>query len=100
MTSFSEALHEELRTTGVVVTVVCPGATRTEFGDVAGATADDLPAFLWQDADEVVAEALEAAAKARAVRVTGLPNRVTASLASVLPRSLNRRMAALVAGRL
>ena len=37
VTSFSESLHEEVRRAGVVVTAVCPGATRTEFGQDAGA---------------------------------------------------------------
>ena len=36
--SFSEALHYELRQTGVHCTVVCPGMTRTEFFQVAGQT--------------------------------------------------------------
>ena len=34
--SFSEALHSELRGTGVTVTVLCPGPVATEFGAVAG----------------------------------------------------------------
>ena len=34
--SFTEALHEELKPHGVKVTALCPGPTRTEFGDVAG----------------------------------------------------------------
>jgi uncharacterized protein len=33
--SFSEALHEELRGTGVAVTNLCPGPTSTNFSDVA-----------------------------------------------------------------
>ena len=100
VTSFSEALHEELRRSGVVVTAICPGATRTEFGDVSGADGDDLPAFLWQDADEVADEALAAAAAGRAVRVTGWPNRVAAGFTALLPRSANRRIAARVADQL
>ena len=34
--SFSEALHEELRRSGVAVTAACPGPVKTEFFDVAG----------------------------------------------------------------
>ena len=34
--SLTEALHEELKPHGVQVTCLCPGPTRTEFGDVAG----------------------------------------------------------------
>ena len=34
--SFTEALHEEMKPHGVKVSALCPGPTRTEFGDVAG----------------------------------------------------------------
>jgi hypothetical protein len=100
VTSFSESLFEELRGTGMHVTVVCPGATKTEFGAIAGTQADDLPDVLQQTADEVVAEALAAAAAGKAVRVTGVVNRVSAALTGVLPRSANRRLSALVTDRL
>jgi short-subunit dehydrogenase len=100
VTSFSEALHEELRRSGVVVTAICPGATRTEFGKVSGADSGGLPGFLWQDADEVASEALAAAAAGKAVQVTGWPNRLAAGLTAVLPRSANRRIAARVADQL
>jgi len=100
VTSFSESLHEELRGTGVHVTAVCPGATRTEFGQIAGTEADDLPGFLQQSPEEVVAEALRATAAGKAVRVTGLLNRVTAGFSDLLPRGANRRLSSFVTDRL
>ncbi len=100
VTSFSESLHEEVRRAGVVVTAVCPGATRTEFGQDTGADASDMPDLLWQDADEVAAEGLAATAAGKAVRVTGGINRLSAALTTVLPRSANRRLSALVTDRL
>lgn len=40
--SFSEALADELRDSGVTVTVLCPGPTATAFADVAGMTQSRL----------------------------------------------------------
>lgn len=100
VTSFSESIHEELRRSGVTVTVVCPGATQTDFGAASGADAQDLPSFLWQEADEVAREAIAATAAGKAVRVTGVANRVSAAFTTVLPRSVNRRLAAKVTERL
>ena len=100
VTSFSESLHEEGRRTGVVVTAVCPGATVTEFGAIAGSAGDDLPKILLQSPEAVASEALAASAKGRAVRVTGMVNRVSAAFTTVLPRSANRKISALVTDRL
>ena len=36
MLSFTDALHEEMRGTGVTVTAVCPGPVHTEFGEQGG----------------------------------------------------------------
>src|ERR1700758_4950393 len=69
VTSFSEAVRAELRSSNVSVTVLCPGPVTTEYlshatraGDRAGHTAP----FLLMSAEEVVRQALEAAAKDRA----------------------------------
>jgi short-subunit dehydrogenase len=44
VTSLGEALAYELRRTGVSVTVLCPGATDTEFFVVAGAVNSSMAA--------------------------------------------------------
>jgi hypothetical protein len=55
---------------------------------------------LQQSAAEVVAEALEATAAGKPVKVTGLVNRVSATVSDLLPRAANRRLSALVTDRL
>lgn len=100
VTSLSESIHEELRASGVVVTAVCPGATRTGFGEVSGTNGDDLPGILWQSAEQVAIEGLTAVAAGKAVRVTGVPNRVAAGLTAVLPRAAVRRISGMVTDRL
>lgn len=98
--SFSESLHEEYRRRGVVVTAVCPGATRTEFGEGSGADGQDLPGLLWQDPADVVTEGLAALAAGHALRVTGLPNRVAAGVTALVPRIVRRRIAGKVTDQL
>lgn len=98
--SFSESLHEECRNRHVVVTAVCPGATRTEFGETSGADGGGLPPMLWQGPDAVVVDALAAATAGRALRVTGLPNRAAAVLTAMSPRFVRRRVAGMVTDKL
>lgn len=101
VTNFTESLAMELRGSGVTVTAVCPGLTRTEFHEVAGATerVAGLPSFVWLDADTVAAEALDAAAKGKVVHVNGLPYKVVAGLSAVTPRVVRRRAAGAVLRR-
>ena len=96
VTSFTQSVHEELRGTGVKVTVVCPGFTRTEFQVRAGIDSTKVPGFLWQSAEEVAAGALDALESNRAVYVPGTLNRVTAGVVSMLPDALTRRAAGFV----
>jgi short-subunit dehydrogenase len=96
VTSFTQSLHEEVRGSGVRVTVVCPGFTRTEFQVNAGFDSSKVPGFLWQSAEEVAAGALTALDHDRAVYVPGTLNRVTAAVSGVLPDSLTRRVAGLI----
>src|SRR4029079_2277484 len=78
VSSLSQAVHEEVRGTGVNCMVLCPGFTRTEFQQRAGIDSSEVPNFLWQDPSTVVEAALAAFRKGKAVCVPGGLNRVTA----------------------
>jgi short-subunit dehydrogenase len=92
--SFSEAVAEEVRGSGVHVTVLCPGLTRSEFHRAAGA--DDmrnLPGVMWKSAEAVARIGLDGVASGRVVVVPGVLNRAVTALASVVPNRVIRRAA-------
>ena len=91
--SLSEALHEELKPHGVHVTCLCPGPTRTEFGEVAGFGGNGLFDKVAMESPEVVAAGLEGLDKNKAVVVPGLVNKVTANSGRFAPRSVVRKIA-------
>jgi uncharacterized protein len=99
VTSFSHALHEELRGTGVKVMVLCPGFTRTEFQARAGVNSGAVPSFMWQEADAVVETALRAYERGRAACVPGPLNQAGAVFSSALPAGITRRIAGAVTPR-
>ena len=94
--SFSEALHEELRGSGVTVTVLCPGPTATEFGEVAGFGPGGQFEKIAMRASDVVSAAIEGVAAGRAIVIPGLLNKVGAQGHRLLPRGLLRRVAGMV----
>jgi len=95
--SFSEALHEEARASGVTVTAVLPGFTRTEFQTRAGSEGRQIPGFAWQSADDCAAQALDAARAGKAFFVPGLVNKLAVGLSGPIPRGIRRRVASRVA---
>ena len=99
VSSLSQAVHEELKGTGVNCMVLCPGFTRTEFQERAGIDSSDIPDFLWQDATTVVAHALAAFDKGRAVCVPGGLNRATAAFSGTAPATVTRKVAGFIVKR-
>ena len=91
--SFTEALHEELKPHGVSVTCLCPGPTRTEFGDVAGFGGNGLFDRVAMESPEVVEAGLKGLDRNKAVVVPGIANKVTANSGRFAPRSVVRRIA-------
>ena len=90
--SFSEALHEEVRGSGVTVTALCPGPTATEFGEVAGWRGHPLVDRLTARSADVVRAGLAGLARGRAVVIPGLVNKVGAQGHRLLPRALLRKV--------
>src|ERR1044072_426256 len=76
--SFTEALHEEWKDRGIKVSALCPGPTRTEFGDVAGIKSLGQFDRLAMDSEPVVRAGLEGLAANRAVVIPGAVNKAGA----------------------
>ena len=91
--SFTEALHEELKPHGVHVTALCPGPTRTEFGEVAGFRANGLFERVAMKSPAVVRAGLDGLNKNHAVIVPGIVNKITAASSRFAPRPLVRKIA-------
>ena len=99
VTSFTQAVHEELKGAGVSVTALCPGFTHTEFQERASAPATGVPGFMWQDAPEVAAAGLDGLAKNRAIVIPGVANKVIGNFSAVTPHAVTRRIAGAISKR-
>jgi uncharacterized protein len=85
VTNFSIGLALQLRGTGVKVTALCPGYTRTEFHEVSTPGEDPgVPDALWMTADEVAAAGLDAMARGEMVEIPGKRYRAAAKLGAVV----------------
>jgi short-subunit dehydrogenase len=94
VTSLTEALHEEVRGTGVRVSALCPGLTKTEFQSISNTTGfeSQFPSFAWTSVDSVAKAGLRGVAKGKAVIVPGLLYKVLAAISQVTPRRAQRRL--------
>jgi hypothetical protein len=92
VTSFSEALHDELRGTGVIVMAAMPGIVDTDFMERADAHhLDGVPNFVRLKPERVARVTLDAARKGKAVSIPGPAYRLMAAILDATPRGLLRR---------
>jgi hypothetical protein len=91
--SFTEALHEELKPHGIHVTALCPGPTRTEFGEVAGLGGKGAFDRFAMEAQPVVAAGLRGLDLNKAVVIPGLMNKIGAAAPRFTPRPIVRKIA-------
>ena len=87
--SFSQALDEELRNTGVSVTCLCPGATDTQFAKTAKVQNSRLFATVGiAKADDVAKYGYDALMRGERVAIHGLRNKIMIQAERFAPRKL------------
>ena len=91
--SLTEALHEEVRPHGIKVSALCPGPTKTEFGEVAGFGGNGAFDRLSMDSPTVVRTGLRGLERNKAVVIPGAINKSGAISARFVPRALVRKIA-------
>jgi len=91
--SFSEALHEELKGK-VQVSALCPGATKTEFAQVAGMSNSLVFKLRVMEKKSVVRCAIKN--RSKAIVVPGLINIIGVIAVKLLPRSITRKLAFII----
>ena len=84
VTSFGQALWQECRGSGVLVTTVCPGLTRTRFHERAGLRRR-IGRLRFASAETVARQALDGVEKGKRLVVPGTLNRIAAALSSWVP---------------
>ncbi|MEA3014197.1 MAG: uncharacterized protein QOD42_2742 [Sphingomonadales bacterium] len=89
--SFTEALHHELKGTGIRVSALCPGPTHSEFSDVAESHSPTLERMK-MPAAPVVAAGLAGLDANKAVVIPGFKNKIGAQASRVLTRAAMRRI--------
>ena len=87
VTVYTESLANELRGSGVKVTVLCPGWVRTEFHERAEINSTRIPSTLWLDADQLVADCLADVERSKVISIPSLRYKTLMFVARHVPRS-------------
>ncbi|MEU6317040.1 SDR family oxidoreductase [Streptomyces sp. NPDC047009] len=85
---FTQGAARDLAGSGVRLMALCPGFVRTEFHERAGMGTDNIPGWMWLDADNVVTAALADLARGRTVSIPDPRYKALMSVVKVTPRAL------------
>ncbi|MBU3821164.1 SDR family oxidoreductase [Flavobacteriaceae bacterium XHP0103] len=89
MLSFSEAIANELKGTGVTVTALCPGPTKTAFQKTVSADASkNKITFNMASAEEVATYGYKAMQKGKTVAIPGIFNKFLATIHRFVSRGM------------
>ncbi len=87
--SFSQAIANELKGTGVTVTVLCPGQTKTSFQQVVSSTSSsNINVFNMASPVEVAKYGYDAMLKGETIAIPGFFNKGLAFLSRFIPRNM------------
>jgi short-subunit dehydrogenase len=92
LTVLSESLHTELSGTGVKISALCPGFTRTEFHERGRMRMNGLPSFMWLSADRVVSQAWKENQNGKVLSVPGWQYLILSTVSRFGPRPLVRKL--------
>ena len=92
LTVLSESLHTELSGTGIKISALCPGFTRTEFHERGRMRMNGLPNFMWLSADRVVSQAWKENQNGKVLSVPGWQYLILSTVSRFGPRPLVRKL--------
>jgi short-subunit dehydrogenase len=85
-------MNTELASSGVKVSALCPGFTRTEFHERGRMKMGGLPKFMWLNADKLVAQSWKDALANKPVSIPGWQYKLLVGVISTLPRRFVRQI--------
>jgi len=88
VTTFTEGLASTLDGTGVRALALCPGFVRTEFHERAGMGTDNIPNWMWLDADKLVAAALADLARGKSLSIPDPRYKALMGLVKITPQAV------------
>ncbi|MGY0069256.1 SDR family NAD(P)-dependent oxidoreductase [Streptomyces sp. QTS137] len=85
---FTQGAAQDLAGNGVRLMALCPGFVRTEFHERAGMGTDNIPNWMWLDADKVAEAALADLARGRTVSIPDPRYKALMGVAKLVPRGV------------
>ncbi|WP_328319151.1 SDR family NAD(P)-dependent oxidoreductase [Streptomyces sp. NBC_00388] len=85
---FTQGAARDLSGSGVRLMALCPGFVRTEFHERAGMGTDNIPGWMWLDADKLVTAALADLARGKSLSIPDPRYKALMGAVKLAPRGL------------
>ncbi|MEU4351979.1 SDR family oxidoreductase [Streptomyces sp. NPDC023838] len=85
---FTQGAARDLAGSGVRLMALCPGFVRTEFHQRAGMGTDNIPGWMWLDADKLVSAALSDLARGKTLSIPDPRYKALMGVVKLAPRGL------------